>query len=57
MIALTSTDYYVLVNNYTLFFLSFFKGEAGKFSGGFDINVFQKVHMTGIPFIFHIYEL
>lgn len=22
-------------------------GDAGKFSGGFDINVFQKVHMTG----------
>lgn len=62
---LHSTDLYTLVNNYILLpfkkiiiFYSFLKGEAGKFSGGFDINVFQKVHMTGTPFIcVHIYEL
>lgn len=24
------------------------KGKGGKFSGGFDINVFEKVHKTGM---------
>ena len=27
--------------------LLFILGENGKFSGGFDINVFEKVHKTG----------
>lgn len=29
----------------------FILGENGKFSGGFDINVFEKVHKTGKSFI------
>ena len=26
----------------------FLTGKGGKFSGGFDINVFQKIHRTGM---------
>ena len=25
----------------------FIEGKGGRFSGGFDINVFEKVHRTG----------
>lgn len=28
-------------------FFYFYAGDGGRFSGGFDINVFQKVHGTG----------
>lgn len=32
--------------------VSNFLGEGGKFSGGFDINVFERVHKTGICLCF-----
>lgn len=32
--------------------LYFYSGNGGRFSGGFDINVFQKVHETGMITLF-----
>ena len=31
-----------------------FEGKGGKFSAGFDINVFEKVHQTGTLFFFFL---
>lgn len=43
---LISSSFFFLNFNSIYFFLV--EGKGGRFSGGFDINVFQKVHATGI---------
>lgn len=35
-------------------FLLVIEGNGGRFSGGFDINVFQKVHGAGMRLLFSL---
>jgi hypothetical protein len=30
-----------------IYWYLFIEGKGGRFSGGFDINVFEKIHRTG----------
>lgn len=44
-----------LGNEYLVVYLTVFvflviEGKGGRFSGGFDINVFEKVHKTGMSY-------
>lgn len=39
------------------FLLNLIIGKGGKFSGGFDINVFEKVHKTGNCLVDLLYEV
>lgn len=58
-IVLTGEQYHCLNFYFALIFSGFFlvsrlfcnEGKGGKFSGGFDINVFEEIHKNGTRFI------
>lgn len=47
----------VMSSDYVENEFSLLLGEGGRFSGGFDINVFQQVHKSGMISCYMVYSL